>query len=516
LLARVHHQSEELAEAARHYEGVLADYDADKKAAVEALKQPDRFKNDPHEKARLEALVRDPPPEHVAQAAFFLGVLQYEAGRFADALTLFSSFATQYPRSSLLAEAQLRAGFCQVQLRQFGEALKILQPLADKEPRLADQALFRIAKAQVGSADPANAAAYAQALKTAVDTFRRAADKAQALIAADPEARTRKGQILLELADTQQLAHQANDAAATYKQVLAEKLLTSRDEEILQRLATALHLAGDHAGSDQVCLQFQKTYPQSSLLAAVLFRHAENAHFLALAAEKANNKPECDKYTDEAARRYQMIVEKYPDFQYAGLARYGWAMTAYRKGALEKTKEILEAIPATERTGDLAVVPYLLADCLMRLAPTKVDDALAAGKAQEELQSAAEMLESYTTAQPAPPQTADALLKLGLCYQHLAGLLADAQERNKMLAAARTAYEKLINQFPKDLNQPQAIFERAKVLAQAGDVGSAINELNRFQNDPLKTAPVAPMALLRLALLLRAQNKPMDAANLLA
>jgi TolA-binding protein len=515
LLARVHHQSEELAEAARHYEGVLSDYDANKKAAAETLKQPERFKNDPHEKARLEALVRDPPPDHVAQASFFLGVLHYEAGRFADALPLFAAFTTQYPRSSLLVEAQLRVGFCQVQLHQFGDALKTLQPLADKEPRLADQALFWIAKAQVGAADPANATAYAQAVKTAVDTFRRAADKAQSLIATDPEARSRKGEILLQLAETQQLARQANDAATPYKQILAEKLLVSREEEVLQRLATALHVASDYSGSDQVCVQFQKTYPQSSLLPAVLFRHAENAHFLALAAEKANNKAECDKYTDEAARRYQIVVEKYPDFQYSGLARYGWAMTFYKKGALEKAKEILEAIPPAERSGELATVPYLLADCLVRLAPEKVDDALSAGKAQEELQGAAEMLEAFVIAQPTAPQAPDALLKLGLSYQRLAALLAEAQERAKMLSAARTAYEKLINQFPKHPQQPQAIFERAKVLAQAGDLGSAINELNRFQSDPLKAAPIAPMALIRLALLYRGQNKPLDAANLL-
>ena len=42
LLARVHHQSEELAEAARHYEAVLTDYETNKKAAAEALKQPAR------------------------------------------------------------------------------------------------------------------------------------------------------------------------------------------------------------------------------------------------------------------------------------------------------------------------------------------------------------------------------------------------------------------------------------------------------------------------------------------
>jgi TolA-binding protein len=516
LLARVHHLSEELAEAAGHYEGVLADYEASKKAAVEALKQPDQFKNDPAAKTRLEALVKEPPPDHVARSSFFLGVLLYEGGRFADALARFAALESQYPKSPLLPEAQLRIGFCQVQLRQFPEAIQKLQPLVDKEPRLADQALFWIGKAQVGAADPANAPAYAQALKTATDTFRRAADKAQQQSASDPEAKTRRGETLLELADTQQLGKQFKEAAATYAQILGEKILPQREEEVMQRQAAALHLAGDYNASDQVCLQFQKAFPKSSLLGAVLFRHAENAHFLALSAEKNKNLPERDKLNDEAARRYQIAVDKYPDFAFAGLARYGLAMTYYRRGDLEKTKEILEAIPAGERTGDLAQVPYLLADCHLRLAPTKADDALSAGRAQEELKSAAELLDGFCNAQPTAAQTPDALLKLGHCYQRLAGLIAEPQERGQLLTNARAAYEKFINQFPKDPQLGQAIFERAKCLAQAGDVGGAMNELQRFNQDPLKSAPVAPMALLRLATLLRGQNRAPDAANILA
>jgi TolA-binding protein len=516
LLARVHHLSEELPEAAGHYEGVLADYEANKKAAAEALKQPDQFKNDPAAKTRLEALVKEPPPDHVARASFFLGVLLYEGGRFADALARFAALESQYPRSALLPEGQLRIGFCQVQLRQFAEAIQKLQPLVDKEPRLADQALFWIGKAQIGAADPANAPVYSQALKTAIETFRRAADKAQQLSGADPEAKTRRGEILLELADTQQLGKQFKEAAATYAQILGEKILPQREEEVMQRQAAALHLAGDYAASDQVCVQFQKAYPKSSLLAAVLFRQAENAHFLALAAEKNKNLPERDKLNDEAARRYQAIVDKYPDFPFAGLARYGLAMTYYRKGDLEKTKEVLEAIPAGERTGELAQVPYLLADCHLRLAPTKVDDALSAGRAQEELKSAVELLDGFCNAQPAGSQTPDALLKLGHCYQRLAALIAEPQERGQLLTNARAAYEKLINQFPKHPLQGQAVFERAKCLAQSGDVGGAMNELQRFNQDPLKAAPGAPMALLRLATLLRGQNRAGDAANVLA
>src|SRR5262249_805461 len=149
------------------------------------------------------------------------------------------------------------------QLKQFADAFKTLQPLADKEPRLADQALFWVGKAQASMADPANAPAYQQALKTATDTFRRAADKAQQLAAPDPEAKVRRGEILLELADTQQLAKQYKEAATTYGQILTEKVLPQRDEEVLQRQTTALHLAGDYAASDQLCLRFQQAYPKS-------------------------------------------------------------------------------------------------------------------------------------------------------------------------------------------------------------------------------------------------------------
>jgi len=41
------------------------------------------------------------------------------------------------------------------------------------------------------------------------------------------------------------------------------------------------------------------------------------------------------------------------------------------------------------------VVPYLLADCLMRLAPVKADDALAAGRMEEQLKAAVEMLDGF-------------------------------------------------------------------------------------------------------------------------
>ncbi|HEY7153201.1 MAG TPA: tetratricopeptide repeat protein [Gemmataceae bacterium] len=520
LLARVHHAGGERPEALAHYEGVLADHAKQKQAAVETLKQPDRFKNDPQEKARLEQLVRGPLPDHVARATFFLGVMRYEDGKFAEAVAQLNAFRQQFPQSPLAAEATLRLGFCQVQLKQFAEAQKTLQPLADKEPRLADQALLWIAKAQAGAADPANRAAHEQALKTALDIYRKAADRANQLAKTDPAAKTRRGDILLEVADTQQLAGQHKDAAATYNQILNEKALPEREEEVLQHLATALHLAGDYNESDKICLRFRDAHPKSVLLPAVLFRHAENAYFQAVAAEKlpnpADRTRESNRWTEEAIKRYQVVVEKYPEFAHTNLARYGLGLVYYRKGDLDKAKEKLEAIPAADRNGDLALVSYQLADILIRQAPAKADDALAAGKLEEQLKTAIELLEGFAAGQPKGPQTADALFKLGHCQQRLAALLAQPPDQQKALAAARAAYEQILQRFPKDPLAPNAHFERAKVLARNKDVGGAMNELRRFLNDPLKSAPVAPMAVLHLATLLRGQNNAAEAVKVLA
>ena len=145
--------------------------------------------------------------------------------------------------------------------------------------------------------------------------------------------------------------------------------------------------------------------------------------------------------------------------------------------------KVLEAIPQSDRVGNLAQVPYLLADCVLRTAPAKADDALAAGKLEEQLKSAALLLTGFLGAQPNDPQAADALFKLGHCHERLAGLLAQPPDRAKALADARQAFESLMQRFPKHALQAQAVFERARCIALAGDKQTAVNELQRFAAD---------------------------------
>jgi TolA-binding protein len=523
LLARTHHLADERAEAALHYEAALTDYAKGKKAAVEALRRPEQFQKDPAEKSRLEVLAKDPPPDHVARASFYWGILLYEAGRFADAKARFAEFAKLYAGSPLRGEAQLRLGFCQVQLKEYGEAAKTLQPLVDHERRLADQALLWIGKARAGAApDPGNRAAHEQALRVAIDLFRQAADRAQQLAGQDPDAKSRRAGILLEMADTMQQAGQAKEAAGVYGQLLADRVLPGREEEIHQRQITALHLAGDYDASDKEVAHFQQKYPQGTLLPEVAFRYAENSYFRALAAEQAPNLADRDReiarLRDETVKRYQAVIDRYPDSPQVSLARYCLGLTFYRKGDLEKAKEALEAVPPSERNGVLGAVPYVMADCLLRLAPTAApEDALAAGKLEEQLRTAAELLEAFVTSQANSPERPEALLRLGLCQQRLAALLAEPPDKAKALAAARAAYEHFLR--PPLARHPyhaQAIFERAKVLAAQGDVNGAVNELRRFTADPLKNSRPAPLAFVQLATLLRAQNRAADAVAILA
>jgi TolA-binding protein len=521
LLARAHHLADERTEAAAHYEGTIADYQKHKADAINLIKQVERFKNDPEERDRLVGLIRNPAPDHVLRAGMYLGILQYEAGKFGEALTRFQEFVKQAPQSPLRGPAELRIGFCQVQLKQYADAIKTLAPLVDRDPRMADQVLFWIGKAQAG------AAPNPQALQAALNTLRQAAARAQALAGQDPEALARRAEILLELADQLQHALQYKEAVTLYTQLVNEKALPDRQEEQAQRLCSALHLAGDYAESDRACERFQQTYPQSTLLPAVLFAYAENSYFRIGAAEKiadaGQRTKELARLHKETARRFEKLIERFPEFSKINVARYSLGLTHYRQGELDKAQKALSEIPGPERGGDLALVSYLLGDCLLRQVPTATpEDALAAGKMEEQLKHATELLDAFIAGQPRHPQTPDALLKFGLAQQRLASLMAQPPERAKALAVARAAYERLAREFTKDPAMPQALLERAKCLAQAGDVNGAIQELRgivelrRFGPDPLNNSRVAALAAIQLATYLRAQNKAEEAAKIMA
>jgi TolA-binding protein len=496
LLGGVHQREDERAESAALYEAVIAEHDAARKRAAESLQQADKLM--PEKKTRLETLVNGPPPEHVARADFYLGLLYYEGGRFLEAQARFADFIGRHPDSPFASDARFYLGCCSVHLRQFAEAIETFGSVAGKEPRLTGPALLWLGKALAASADAADEDAYLPTLKRAIDTLRRAVDKC---------AKDRRGEAMLELADVLLAGEQTDEAAAMYDRIHREKLLPQRAEEVFARRITASTMRGKPSDVEKLATAFEKRYPHSPLMAEVLFRRAD----VLLRQERSD-----DRKATEAARIFHQISESYPESIHANRARLGLAWIHHQRGELDKARDVLETIPQAERTGDLASVSYLLADCLIRLAPTKADDALAAGKLQEQIGTAATLLGDFVAEHPDSELAPEALLRMGLCQERLAAVMSNPEERNKLFAAARTSYERALLEYPLHERGPVAVFARARCLNKADDANEAIKRLQAFATGALKNDPIAPLALLHLAELIGAQeNKAADAARIL-
>ncbi len=518
LLARTHHLANRRPEAVAQYQAILAAYEEQKKTAPQLLQNALQLKDNPAERQRLESLVKDPPPDYVARASFYWGVLLDEEGKYGEALARFTPFAQQYSKHPLAQEAQFREGICQMQLGQFAEGTKNLQPFAD-HPQLADQARLWLGRASVRGADPANPPAYEQQVRAGIEWLRKAAEKTGERPGSDPAARVRRGDILIELGDAQQLIKQHREAAATYQSASGENNNPDRVEEALARQATALHLATQYPESDQVCQKFMTDFPRSPLLPVVMFRFAENALLVgnqaAVNPNIGNREVELARLFGEAIKRYQTLIDRFPEFESVPVARQGIGLSLYRLGKFDEAAARLAEIPESDRSGPLANVSYILADCLIRTLPTDSADALTAAALMQQLEDAVKLLQNFLASEAKSPYVPDALLKLGYCQQQMAGLIVDPQLRNQALATARAAYEKIIQQYATNPAMPYAVFERAKCMEQTGELPTAIGEFNRFASDPLAKSQIAPLALLRLATIWRAQKKAPDAAVLL-
>src|SRR5581483_3389773 len=101
-------------------------------------------------------------------------------------------------------------------------------------------------------------------------------------------------------------------------------------------------------------------------------------------------------------------------------------------------------------------------------------------------------------------------------YKRLGGQLPPGNERNDALNKARGTFERVGREFAQSPLAGTAALERAKVMALQGDKAGATNALRAFTNDPLRQSPVAPLAMIYLATLLREQNQAAQAAQVLA
>jgi len=506
LLARIHHLANELTEASEHYEAVPVAFEAQVKTARDTIRaNGPAVSQNALERARLESLLNEAPPDYVADSVFHAGRLLYEQKKFPESLEHFTRFAQRSPKNAHIDEARLLGGLCQLLMAKYPEAVAAFQPLL-AHPRLGAQARGATARALLRGADPAQAPQYKQALDQAAEHLRQAT----ALLAQRPEAAAEAAELSFELADTLRKAGRPADALPVYQKLVGG----ARAEEARARLVTCLQLSGKSAEAEDSYRQFEKDYPHSPFMAEALYHYAGCAFAAAQAAADPANRP----LYEESIRRYSRLVKNFPDLPQSGLCRFRLAMASHALGKYEDAAASLTAIPEPERGGAMGISSYLLADALLRAGPPAEEarDAVTAANRLLQLQQAAQAFQSFLAAQPQAAEAPEAMLKAGFCLQQVASLQADPAERLASANTARGIYEALRAQFPNHPFRAVAELERANCYALAGDIPSALSKLPRFHADPLAKAPIAPLALLREAQLLRTLNRAPEAVAVLA
>lgn len=524
LLGRSHHLSKNQETALDAYELVISRYEKSKKEAEATLKKPDALKDKPEKQAALEALLKSPEPEHVERSRFYRCAILFEGRENEKALEALNAFIESNKESLLLPDALLRKAVCLWNLKKYPECIEILKPLAEKPPRIADEAQLWMGKAQLSTADKTKPEAYTASLKAAMDSFNKALAILKPLTATDPKAKQRQTEITIHLADTQMLAKNYKDAAANYQQLLAAGAGAGdkRSEQLLYRQATTLHLAGQFKESDALCAKFLTSYPESVLLPQVRFRMAENSFFQAAALEKSlppetkDRDAQIKKAFQETAGRYQLVVDKHPNFEHANLARLGLGASLYRTGTFKGVDAILAPIPTEQMKGELAQAPILRANSLIQLAPAEIQNDEQRAKLHATLDEAIKLLAHFIASNPKSDQIPDAYVKMGLCNQLKAEQIQDEEQRKTTLKIGEETYGTLISKFANHALIPQATVEKAKCMIAAGNFDGGIAELKKFVSAPLNASPLAPFAMLRQGMALRAAGKPEDAITHLA
>lgn len=111
---------------------------------------------DPAIKAFREFLARYPGSEHADNAQFWLAEAYYVNSRFGQALVEYSTLVQRYPDSPKLAQATLKAAFCQHEMGQVDGARRQLDQIIQQYPgttaaSLAQDRLTRIATETVSA-----------------------------------------------------------------------------------------------------------------------------------------------------------------------------------------------------------------------------------------------------------------------------------------------------------------------------------------------------------------------------
>ena len=285
----------------------------------------------------------------------------------------------------------------------------------------------------------------------------------------DPEAKARRGEILLEMADRCSSVKQYKEAAAL-QPAPNEKLLPEREEEITQRAGdSALHLAGDYDESDKACASVPAEVPAEHAAAGGALQPRGEQLLPPSPRRRTPTLPSAPRSwrscTTRPSSASQAVIEKYPGVSEGQPRPLQPRADALPQGRPGEGPEVLDDDPRRrpQRRPGAGAVPAC------RLPPP----AGAAGEAgrrpgrRQDGGAAQERRRPARRLHRRPAQGSAGARRAAQarpCQQRLAACSPQPPEKAKSLAAARADLRAMLTQeFAKHELCRTALLERAKV-----------------------------------------------------
>jgi TolA-binding protein len=395
------------------------------------------------------------------------GQCRLEAGKPAEAATVFSTLLQKHPQSPYRTAAQLAAGKCYFLAEKYQEACKVLAPLASAGQNESAEASCWLGRAFLKLSKPQEALAMIEpALQSHKGEFAPHLEMARIDALYDLPARRKETP---ELYARFLKAHPGHSLAAQAQYMTALAALGQEDYATARAHAEAFLADAKHA--------------QGDLTPAVLYIAAE-ARLLG-----ANPRNVADD-VEKAEQLYRRLTAKYPNHPRAVQAqlRIGWCLFQLKKHD-ESLRHLLGIAPSLREPAQAAEAQLLIArlhstsgrhteavaacDAALKADPdwSRADEvsliAAASLRALGQPQQAAQRLEQALKGRTQADTRAQAIYQLGEI----------AQEQAKPDEAA-ARFGEVAKQYPKSPVAPAASYRLATICFAKEDFSGALAALN--------------------------------------
>jgi len=501
-------------------------------------------------------LAASPQGKSVPQALFYLGECLYQRGKKAEAIESYAALLAKFPDDALVADALYALAVAQQEMDQSANAEKSFALFLKRFPenQLATEVLMRRGDALFALGE-SEAAAKCLATAAAKPGFALADYAAfrQAAAVAELKRLEEAARLYVAMADRFPRSAYATEARLAAGRLLFQTGNLTAAQTILARVGDKAHALEAAHWTARSLLKQHKPAEALAVAERVLSADAAGSMAAQVLLDQADALYELPGRRGEAATRYALLAQKYPQERVAPQAAYMASVTALELRdygrALQLAQDFLQRYPAGDWVPDVtfvaaesslqlgkAVEAAKLYGQLLKSWPTHADvetwrvrRGLALSMAKD-YRGAIDALEANAAKLATPELRAEALyvvgssqLELGQADKAVASLvaslaaapgwrladetllgLAEAQRQKKDFTAAQASLAKLIQDYPRSGTLERASYRLGEYRYAAGDLSGAATQyaqvVKRWPQGALTAHALHGLAWARLGL----------------